>query len=1022
MSCRFPGARNLDEYYSNLRNGKCSICFFTRDEMLKDGVPAELLNNPDYVNAGGFIADFDKFDAAFWNYNPRMAKIMNPEHRLMLEEVWKVFENAGYNILNYKNDVGVFLGSSISSTAQFQYHILSQNNKETLDLSLITDKDFLANRIAYEMNLRGPALNIQTACSTGLVVIHQACQSLLNGECSMAVAGGVAIKHKQKSGYLYQEGGVNSSDGYCRSFDKSGNGSIFTNGIGVVVLKCLEDAVHDSDRVLAVIRSSCINNDGRQKIGFHAPSETGQERAILNCIRMADIDSNDIGYVECHGTATQLGDSIEINALKNSFKKCAKEIKHNQYCAIGSVKTNIGHTEAAAGVAGFIKTVLSLSKKEIYPSLYYNHPNPEIDFENSPFYVNTKLQEWKIEKEKRRIASVNSYAIGGTNAHIILEEWTEFNPVKNNCKRQYRALPLSAKSLSSLNSATSNFLNYLQNNPKVNIDDVAHTLQLGRASFPYKSLVICRDVTDAIDALNNRDKSKYFTNNHETKLRNIVLMFSGQSAIYINMGRELYEHENVFRAAIDSCAGILKRLAGYDLLEILYPKANEITVAEKKITNPCFEKMVLFVIQYAVANLWQSLRVKSSSMIGYGVGELIVASLAGVVSLEDALTLLAKPDSFKAISQIIFNKPQIPIFSTLTGNWLTDTEATSYDHWDACLRNQINLGNFPVALLKDKESIFIESGSRGLLCNLLSQRASQSLENSTIISLPRAIDNVSSLEHFYTAFGKLWLYGYDIDFNTLYKDEKHNKLSLPTYSFEHKRCWINNTNNKSILRQIEKEKIFNKKEVTSRINNQQKLSEIWREILGYDEINIRDNFFEIGGTSLIAADLRKSINDVFGTKISVVDIFTYPTIEKLASHIFGDEEKSFGMQKRPVYTMDDNIAIIAYSGMFPGSSNSNEYWENILSGKDCLVRLSRDDGRSLGVSEAHLKSENYILSGAIFPNIDKFDAGFWGLSPKNAELMDPQTRLFLEHAWMALESSGYINYRDKLNIGVFAGS
>ncbi|MFN6470963.1 MAG: beta-ketoacyl synthase N-terminal-like domain-containing protein [Nostoc sp. SerVER01] len=635
LTGRFPGAKNLDEFWYNLQNGVESISFFSGEELLASGVDPALLSNPNYVKANAVLEDAELFDAAFFGFNPRDAEMTDPQHRIFLECAWEALENAGYNSETYNGSIGVFAGSNLSGYLLNIY--FNQNIRNSIDehqLTIAADKDYLATRTSYKLNLTGPSYAVQTACSTSLVAVHLACQSLLNGECDIALVGGVSIGASRKAGYLYKEGGIKSPDGHCRAFDAKAQGTVSGEGIGIVVLKRLEDTLNDGDFIHAVIKGSAINNDGSNKVSYTAPRIEGQAKVIKTAQFVAEIEPQTITYIEAHGTGTSLGDPIEIAALTQAFQSSTKK---KNFCAIASLKTNIGHLDAAAGVAGLIKTVLALKHKQIPPSLHFEEPNPQIDFANSPFYVNNKLSEWKAEKYPRR-AGVSSFGIGGTNAHVILEEAPIF-ATQGSVSRPWQLLAISAKTPTALESATTNIANYLAQHPQINLADVAYTLQVGRRNFNHRRVLLCQNIPDAIKILTAPDKQGVFSNCSETRNHPIVFMFPGQGAQYVNMGRELYATESIFRQQVDDCCEFLKPHLKLNLKDILYPTTLEIT--KEKLQQTSLTQPALFVIEYALAKLWMSWGVHPQAMIGHSIGEYVAACISGVFSLEEALTLVA---------------------------------------------------------------------------------------------------------------------------------------------------------------------------------------------------------------------------------------------------------------------------------------------------------------------------------------------------------------------------------------------
>jgi acyl transferase domain-containing protein/acyl carrier protein len=638
MAGRFPHAQNLDQFWEKLRDGVELITFFSDEELISEGVDAQLLTHPKFVKAGGIMEDIELFDASFFGYAPREAELLDPQHRHFLECAWEALENAGYDPDTYPGVIGVFAGCSISN--YFLQNLIS--HPELLDalgnfqLGILNDKDYLATRVSYKLNLRGPSIGVQTACSTSLVAIHMACQSVLNGECDMALAGGVSISVLRKMGYLYQEGGISSPDGHCRTFDAQGQGIVGGNGVGVVAIKRLEDALADRDNILAVIKGSAINNDGSAKIGYTAPSVEGQVNVIADAQNVAGVEAETISYVEAHGTGTALGDPIEVTALTKAFRATTDR---KGFCGIGSVKTNLGHLDAAAGVAGLIKTVLALQHKQLPPTLHFQTPNPRIDFDNSPFYVVSKSSEWANGNGPRR-AAVSSFGIGGTNAHAILEEApAREDPVDS---RPWQLLVISAKTPTALDAATRNLVDHLRTRSQIDIADVAFTLQVGRRGFEHRRSVVCRDAEDAADALDRLDPRSVSTSSADERTLPIAFMFAGQGSQYPGMGADLYDHEPVFRFHVDQCAELLNPHLGCDLREVIYPRDSQDAKAAQVLTQTSMTQPALFTIEYALARLLMKWGLRPEATIGHSIGEYVAACLAGVFSLEDALMLVAE--------------------------------------------------------------------------------------------------------------------------------------------------------------------------------------------------------------------------------------------------------------------------------------------------------------------------------------------------------------------------------------------
>lgn len=641
MAGRFPGAKNVNEFWQNLCDGIESISVFTDEELAGAGIEPALLNDPSYVKAGFVLDDIELFDASFFNFTPKEAEITDPQQRLFLECAWEAFENAGYDPERYEGLAGVYAGTTLSS--YLLNNIIS--NRELLQsvgqfqLGIGNVQDFLATRISYKLNLKGPSINVNTACSTSLVAVHSACRGLLSYECDLAIAGGVSIRVPQKQGYLYQDGGIHSADGHTRAFDAKAQGTPFGNGVGVVLLKRLEDALVDGDSIYAVIKGSAINNDGSAKVSYTAPSVSGQAKVIASACAIAGFDPKTITYIETHGTGTVLGDPIEIRALKEAFGSQSKK----QFCAIGSVKTNVSHLDTAAGVTGLIKTVLALKHKKLPPSLHFEQPNPEIDFANSPFYVNTTLCEWLPDLIPRR-AGVSSFGIGGTNAHVVLEEappvGEQGSKGAGEQGRKFHLLALSAKTSSALETVTANLAEHLKQHPDVNLADVAYTLQVGRRACDHRRMLVCQNLDDAVKALTHPDPQQVFTHHEEPSNRPVVFMFSGQGVQYVNMGRDLYQSEPIFTLAVDDCCDRLKPHLGIDLRTLLYPNEAQEEKSAEQLKQTYITQPALFAIEYALAQLWMAWGVRPEAMIGHSIGEYVAACLAGVFSLEEALALV----------------------------------------------------------------------------------------------------------------------------------------------------------------------------------------------------------------------------------------------------------------------------------------------------------------------------------------------------------------------------------------------
>jgi acyl transferase domain-containing protein len=639
MAGRFPGARNVREFWQNLVAGKETISFFSPDELEPATTePAEARNDPHYVRARGVLEGAENFDAAFFGINPREATLMDPQHRVFMETAWEAFENAGYDPLAYSGPVGVFAGMANNSyfPAVIAPRQSADNPAASLQTMLGNEKDYLATRTSYKLNLRGPSLNIQTACSTSLVAVAQAYQSLQGYQCDMAIAGGVSVTSPQKRGYLYHEGAIVSPDGHCRAFDAQAGGTVFSNGSGVVLLKRLSDAVADHDHIYAVIKGVGVNNDGSARVSFAAPSVDGQAEAIAMAQALAAVDAGSITYVETHGTGTALGDPVEIAGLTQAFRLSTER---NQFCAIGAVKSNIGHLDAAAGVAGLIKTALALENAKIPASLNYTQPNPKINFAETPFYVNATLADWPAGETPRR-AGVSSFGSGGTNAHVVMEE----APAReaSGPARAEQLFVISARSQTALDHAAGNLAAHLQSSDSaLQLADVAFTLQTGRRYFAHRRATVARTPAEAAEALLSSDPKRVWSRKCEHADAPVVFLFPGQGAQQVNMGRGLYESEPIFAAQVDECAEVLRPLLGLDLRDLLYPQPGHEEEASRQLKETFITQPALFVVEYALAQLWMQWGVAPKAMIGHSLGEYVAACVAGVFSRNDALHIIS---------------------------------------------------------------------------------------------------------------------------------------------------------------------------------------------------------------------------------------------------------------------------------------------------------------------------------------------------------------------------------------------
>jgi acyl transferase domain-containing protein/non-ribosomal peptide synthetase component F len=644
MAGRFPGARDLAEFWSNLRGGVEAVRFPAPEELLARGLDASRLADPTWVKAVSQMDGYDCFDDLFFGVNPREAELMDPQHRILLECAWEALESAGHEAQQIAGRVGVYAGATLSTYLLF--HLVGNPlaaGADPLQVVMGNASDALATRISYKLNLRGPSHSLQCACSTSLVAVHAACQALLHEECDLALAGGVSIQADAGLGYRYVPGSVVSPDGRCRAFDAAAQGSIFGSGVGLVVLKRLADALADRDTIRAVILGSAVNNDGSLKVGFTAPGVEGQAAVISEALAVAGVDPTTIAYVEAHGTGTALGDPVEIQAVTRAFREYTDR---RGFCAIGSVKSNVGHLDVAAGVAGLIKTVLALEHGELPPSLHYERPNPRIDFASAPVYVNAALTPWPCGNGAGpRRAGVSSFGLGGTNAHVVLEEAPAPAPAVRT--RPWQLLTLSARTPEALAVAGERLAARLADPPGLDLGDAAYTLAVGRRAFGARQALVCRDPADAAACLTAGDPVRLLTSPETAESwpesgRPVAFVFPGQGAQHVGMGRDLYESEPLFTEQIDDAAAFLAPRLGLDLRRVLYPAAGEAAEAARQLARTAVAQPALLVVEVALARLLAGWGVRPKACLGHSLGEYAAAVLAGVFTLEQALDLVAE--------------------------------------------------------------------------------------------------------------------------------------------------------------------------------------------------------------------------------------------------------------------------------------------------------------------------------------------------------------------------------------------
>jgi acyl transferase domain-containing protein/thioesterase domain-containing protein/acyl carrier protein len=638
MAAHLPGAADPQAYWANLRNGIESIRRLSEADLLAAGERPERMRHRNYVPAAAPLKGFEQFDAEFFGFSPKEAAIMDPQHRQFLEVAWEALESAGHPPESFPGAIAVYAGCGMGS--YFYFNICSNPDLvASTGMFLLrhtgNDKDFLSTRVSHIFDLKGPSVNIQTACSTSLVAVHYACQSLLSGECDMALAGGVTVELPHGRGYIFQEGEILSPDGHCHAFDHRAQGTVFGSGAGAVVLRRLEDAKKDGDHIWAVIKGTAVNNDGAAKAGYLAPSVDGQAKAIAEAQAVAGVSADTIDYVECHGTGTYLGDPIEVAALTQAFRESTQD---RAFCRIGSVKTNIGHTDTAAGVASLIKVALALKHQEIPPSLGYEQPNPSIDFETSPFLVNHTLNRWVSHKGPRR-AGVNSLGVGGTNAHAVLEEAPEAAPSEPS-DWPFQLLVVSGRSRAAVDANAKALAAHLRAHPEQPLADVAYTLKQGRRAFEHRRVLVAATHEEAATLLEGTDTRRVFTHSHLGDDPEVVFMFPGGGAQYAGMARELYATEPVFQDWMDQGLDVLQQKLDYDIRAVWLPEPEQHAEAVERLKRPSVQLPLIMIVEYALAQLWMSWGVKPAALVGHSMGENTAACLAGVMSFEDCIGLV----------------------------------------------------------------------------------------------------------------------------------------------------------------------------------------------------------------------------------------------------------------------------------------------------------------------------------------------------------------------------------------------
>ena len=757
MACKVPGASNLEEFWRNLIDGVESIGTLSEQQLRTAQVAEQLWRDPRYIRSGGFITGVDEFDAAVFGCTPREAELLDPQHRVLMECAWHALEHAGYGGIDRRLRAGVFAG--VANSEYYRTHVrpgLDPADSAGAYQALISgERDFLTTRLSYLFDLSGPSVNVQCACSTSLVAVHLAAQALLAGECDLALAGGVAIRLPQHAGYLFEEGMILSRDGHCRAFDATASGTVIGNGAGMVVLRRLEDALEDGDTIHAVIIGSAVNNDGARRVGYTAPSITGQASVILEAQTLAGVSADTIGLVETHGTGTPLGDPIEVAGLTQAFRRTTNA---RAYCALGAVKTNIGHLDTAAGIVGFIKAVLAVSRGVIPATLHFQQENPALELQETPFYVPVEAREWSSAQPRR--AGVSAFGIGGTNAHVVLEQLAA--PLVTAPSRTWQVLPLSAKTPTALEGLAAALSEHLEQQPHTDLAEVAFTLALGRRALECRQAIVCSNTAQALEEL----QRLALTSTVAADAR-LLWVFPDHGDGLAGRGQALAAHFGAFRAAQAAAASECKQLGNVDSIDI-----------------------ELFVFEYALAALWRAWGIEPALVIGFGVGEFVAAIVSGAVPLADGARLLAARHTAEQVNavapDIAMQRPDIAWLCSATAQWMTASSGAECGQWLAHLMCPADVAKVTRMVLEPPDTVALAMGPAASLVQrmrLCDPREALIVDCFGTQHLPaeRALAQV---------LASLWVAGVSIDWSKYFAAESRRRVPLPLYRFERARHWI----------------------------------------------------------------------------------------------------------------------------------------------------------------------------------------------------------------------------------------
>jgi phthiocerol/phenolphthiocerol synthesis type-I polyketide synthase E len=972
MAARLPGANSPSEFWDNLRRGEESIVTLSEGQLAAAGVTQESLANPLYVRRAPLVDGIDEFDSEFFGMPPQTARMMDPQHRMFLQTAWHAFEDAGYDPAEYDGSIGVY---ATSATSMYMVHnllshhdpnqILAQGATfDLINMSLYNDKDYLATRVSHLFNLRGPSMTVQTACSSSLVAVHSACQSLLSGECDMVLAGGVSLRVPHQVGYWHEPGSMVSPLGRCRPFDASADGTVFGSGVAAVVLKPLQAAVEDGDRIHAVIRGSAINNDGSKKMTYAAPNGAAQADVIAEAHAVADVDSSTVSYVETHGTGTPLGDPIEIEGLRRAFG--VSDTARPGPCAVGSVKSNIGHLAEVSGLAGLIKTILCLQNRAIPASLNYTTPNPALNLEQGPFVVQSEYTPWEWDGVLR--AGVSSFGVGGTNVHLVVEEAPAVTPTVVQPGSQ--VLRLSARSTEAMDDYRAALGAELARPEARDLADVAFTLA-DRRNEKIRLAAVVHDQQNAAAVLQAAESDNVFVaeavENAESATDRVVFLFPGQGAQHVEMARGLYESEPVFTENFDKCADGFHQELGFDLRKELFDATGS-DLERTDRTQPA-----LFAVEYALGQLIRAYGVEAAALAGHSIGEYVAATMAGVFDLPTAIKVVAMrarlmhgsapgamvavpispdavaehlspgldiatvndpgscviagsqedivkfqnrlrqlgitarrvrtahafhsylmepvvPEFAEFLSHVELHKPHTPLLSNVTGTWMTDDEATDPAMWARQIRATVRFADVIDLILENPFRVLVEVGPGGTLTGSAIRHPNWSPGHRAIRLMRHQVQNRSDRDTFLVALGQLWSAGVEVDWSPLSSGQPR-RISMPGYPFARQRHWVEPRTNGWVdaagTADGAADPSSNRAPTHAADKNGQseietRLLRICAECLGVPSVGLKDNFFDIGGDSLLAIGVAMSATNQ-GLELTPQDLYDHPSVSSLAA-------------------------------------------------------------------------------------------------------------------------------------------